>query len=183
MPALFMIYKFGAANAGSVAGRPGDLPRNTAGAWLFYAEQMPSQLGYATVALAIAALILAASNRLRLERWSLILLGVWFVIGYILFSLISVREPRHDLMILFPVILLAGMAPVTISKCRPWGSAAVLLLGLGTYSYSVVLYPPPVVAGYQDVALHARRAALSCSRGTAMAISFSKCANTRNAAT
>jgi len=156
LPALFMVYKFGSANVGSVAGRPGDLGRDSLGAWLFYAHQMPHQLGYATVALAIAGLVLALSNRVgvRLEPWVWVLLVVWFVTGYLFFSAISVREPRHDLMALFPVILLAAITVLTLMGSGMLGQAAVLLLGVGTYCYSLFWYPPPVVAGYREVAAY-----------------------------
>ncbi|MDR3533191.1 MAG: glycosyltransferase family 39 protein [Rhodopila sp.] len=153
-PAMFMIYKFGSANVGSVAGRPGDLARDSLGAWLFYAKLMPHQLGSATVALAAIGVILGLGRRLRagLEPWMGVMLIAWFATGYVFFSAISVREPRHDLMALFPVVLLAAFTVSTLAGRGPLGQAAILLLGAGTYFYSLFWYPPPVVAGYREIA-------------------------------
>ena len=55
-------------------------------------------------------------------------------------------------MILFPVILLASLTVVTLVGRGPVGQAALLLLGGGTYLYSLFWYPPPIVSGYRDVA-------------------------------
>jgi hypothetical protein len=116
VPAIFMMYRFGSANLGSVSGRPGDLAWNTWDAWLFYVTAMPNQCGYVTVFLATIGVPLAASGRLKIsiDRWMWWLLISWFVSGYVLLSAIGLRNPRHDLVILFPVILLAGLTVFTL---------------------------------------------------------------------
>ena len=153
LPAAYMFYRFGAVNVTSVVAAPDGLARDSFGAWSYYASQMPHQLGYGTVGLAVVGLVLALSGRLkvRLEPWAWTMLVVWFAGGYVFFSAISHKEPRHDLMILFPVILLASVTVVTLGG-RGRGQAALLLLGGGTYLYSLFWYPPTIVSGYRDVA-------------------------------
>ena len=67
-------------------------------AWVFYLEQLPRQLGWPTVILAAVYLTGAALRPgWRLPRGRFVFLLSWFGIGYLFFSYIMVREPRHDL--------------------------------------------------------------------------------------
>ncbi|MBS0231909.1 MAG: glycosyltransferase family 39 protein [Proteobacteria bacterium] len=154
LPAAYMFIRFGAINVDAVAGQPGDMAKDTFASWSFYAYQMPHQLGYPIVALAILGLPLALSGRLsvRLEPWAWTMLAVWFLGGYAFVSMIAHKELRHDLMILFPVILLAALAAVSLIRHNIAGPATVLLVGIATYGYSLFWYPPRVVSGYREVA-------------------------------
>jgi 4-amino-4-deoxy-L-arabinose transferase-like glycosyltransferase len=156
LPALYLLTHFGDANFGSVAGRPGDLPRFSPGAWLFYARQIPGQLGYAIPLLALCGLVLLVAGQLqwRLPTWLSIMLIAWIATGYICFSLIEVREPRHDIIILFPLIFLAAMTLDFMGRRLALGSIPVLLAGVAVYAYSVAFAAPPVVTGYRDIAAY-----------------------------
>lgn len=156
IPACFLIMRFGDANFGSVAGRPGDLGRFSLAAWLFYARQMPEQLGYVIVILAIAggALMLARRIPWRMPPWFTVMLLSWFAFGYALFSFIEVREPRHDILVLFPLIYLAASTLDRIGERIPLGGFLTLLVGGGIYAYSAVYAAPPVVTGYRDIATY-----------------------------
>jgi hypothetical protein len=154
LPAAYMFHRFGAVNVTAVVGQPGGMARHSFGAWTYYAAQLPHQLGYATVGLAVAGLVLSLSGRLKigLEPWAWALLVAWFAGGYLLFSLISHKEPRHDLMIVFPVIVLAALTVDRLGGRKLIAQIAILFVGAGTYFYSLIWYPPPVVSGYRDVA-------------------------------
>ncbi len=86
-----------------------------------------------------------------LEPWFAWLLVGWLVFGYLFFSAIGVREPRHGMMIAFPLMVFAVLA---IHRVLPrWAAQATIAgLGVATFLYSLFLYPPPRVEGYAKVA-------------------------------
>jgi 4-amino-4-deoxy-L-arabinose transferase-like glycosyltransferase len=159
-PAAYLFLHFGSVNIESVAGRPGDLPKDSLAGWLFYAKFIPYQLGWLSTVLAAGAALLFAVARPRIaERWFVALMIGWFTIGYLFFSAISVRESRHDLLILFPVALLIGLGVHrALGGGRP-AQAAVMALGLATLGYSLIFDPVSALTGYRAavdyVALHA----------------------------
>lgn len=152
IPAALLTWRFGAANVQSVGGRAIDLPISSIHAWLFYAEAIPSELGYLTVVLGVLGLALIALRRAPpRENWFAAVLLGWFGFGYLFFSAIGIREPRHSLMILFPLVLGAMIALHRILPSH-LAQVAALLLGGCTFVFSLLLCPPPVVAGYRAVA-------------------------------
>jgi Dolichyl-phosphate-mannose-protein mannosyltransferase len=164
IPAGLLTLKFGAINVESVAGRATDLPRTSIAAWVFYAEAIPQYLGYVATALAVCGLVLVVRRRTApLEPWFAWLLVGWLVCGYLFFSAIGVREPRHGMMMAFPLMVFAVLA---VHRLLPrWaGPAATAGLGAATFVYSLVLYPPPKIEGYAKVAnyvaLHAPKNAV-----------------------
>src|SRR5215469_6969944 len=164
VPIVLLTVAFGEANMQSVAGRPSDLPMASVAAWLFYAEAMPQYLGYGALALGLSGLVLVGLRRVQpLEPWLAGLLVGWLGFGYIFFSAIGGREPRHGLMIAFSLVLFALLAlhrflPTRLAQTTAAG------LGIGTFLYSLVFYTPPVVRGYRAltdyVAEHAPRNAV-----------------------
>jgi len=164
IPAVLLTLKFGAVNVDSVAGRSTDLPRTSLAAWLFYADAVPQYLGYIAAALAVCGLVLVMLRRpAPLEPWFSWLLVGWLVFGYLFFSVIGVREPRHGMMIAFPLTVFAVLA-VHWALPRSLAPAAVAGLGIATFLYSLFLYPPPRIEGYANiadyVALHAPKNAV-----------------------
>ncbi|HEV2100019.1 MAG TPA: glycosyltransferase family 39 protein [Stellaceae bacterium] len=152
VPAVLLTVKFGSVNVESVAGRSTDLPRTSLAAWLFYAETIPQYLGYVATVLAVCGLILVLSRRSApLEPWFAWLLVGWLVFGYLFFSAIGVREPRHGIMIAFPLTVFAVLA---LHRALPQGIAppAVAGLGFAVFLYSLLLYPAPRIEGYANIA-------------------------------
>jgi len=152
VPIVLLTVTFGEANIQSVAGRPADSPLASVAAWLFYAEAIPQYLGYCALTLGVGGLVLVALRQTPpLEPWFIGLLVGWLAVGYIFFSAIGVREPRHGLMIAFPLVLFALLALHRFLPTR-LAQLAAAGLGIGTFLYSLVFYTPPVVRGYQAVA-------------------------------
>lgn len=151
IPAALLTWRFGTVNLSSVMGIDGDLPRTSLGAWLFYAERIPAMLGYGGAALGVAGMALLVAGRAGADRALAWLLVGWFAWGYLFVSAISLREPRHGMMILFPLLVGAALA---LHRFLPaaWAQAATLLLGLATFGWSLVADPPPSIAGYAAVA-------------------------------
>jgi len=151
-PALLLTLKFGGVNVESVAGRSIDMPRTSLAAWIFYAKLIPDYLGVVGAILGIGGLVLVVRRRAAPLDPALawLLLG-WLIFGYLFFSAIAVREPRHGIMIAFP---LAMFAVVAVHRLLPVRLAPTTVAGLGaaTLLYSVTFDPPPRVVGYAEVA-------------------------------
>jgi hypothetical protein len=155
IPAAYLFMKFGSVNAESLSGRPGDLPRTSLGAWLFYGQLIPRQLGIVTTVLAAGGVALIAGGKVKAgPPWMLALMAAWFAVGYLFFSSISVREPRHDLTVLFPLVLAAGLATHRLLGRGRFAQAALLGLGIATLGYSAFFYRPPAVEGYRAIAAY-----------------------------
>jgi 4-amino-4-deoxy-L-arabinose transferase-like glycosyltransferase len=157
LPALLLTLRFGSVNIESVSGRSGDLPVTSLQAWSFYAELLPRYLGFAGMALGIGGLALLLFGRIGpRQSWFLWLFAGWFALGYLFASAIGVREPRHGLMMIFPLALLAIMTVHYLLPQR-WTQAVALALGGGTLLYSLLFYPVPEIDGYRAVADYVAR--------------------------
>jgi hypothetical protein len=157
IPAVLLTLKFGMINVQSVAGRPDDLPRTSLAAWLFYAKEMPHYLGILGTVLAACGIVFVLRRRTApLEPWLARFLLAWFVFGYLFFSSIDVREPRHGLMMTFPLAIFAVLALYRIVP-RPAVQAATAALGVATFVYSLLFYPAPAIEGYAAVADYVAR--------------------------
>ena len=152
LPAIIILRQFGAGNVASVSGLQGTLPLNTLACWLFYIKALPEQMGWLTVLLGTCGIVMMF-RRISLpeHRWTHALLLTWLVTGYVFFTLISVKETRHSLMILLP---LAIGAPMFLRAVLPksLGDAAGLALGAGSLLYTLIFNPVPRIAGYQNIA-------------------------------
>jgi hypothetical protein len=164
LPAVLLTLKFGAVNAGSVAGQVTDLPRTSIAAWVFYAKAIPQYIGYIATALAVYGVVLVLRRRpAPLDPWFAWMLVGWLVFGYLFFSVIDARESRYGIKIAFPLMVFAVLA---VHRVLPrWvAPSATAGLGVATLLYSMILYPPFAVEGYADVvdyvALHAPRNAV-----------------------
>lgn len=148
-PEAFLTLKFSAVNVGSVTGREGDIARHSLDAWLFYPRLLPSQLGWAALIFGIVGVVfLVVRSPSAMPRWAAPMLLVWLLFGYVFFSTIGVREPRHDLMILFPIILCAVIA----ANSLPFGRIVASTLAVGTFAYSLNFAPTPIVTGAREAA-------------------------------
>lgn len=153
VPAAVMLMKFGGGNLDSIAGsQTTDLPRTSIRAWTFYLEAMPSQLGWPALLLVPvgAVLLLRARSIPAADR---ALLASWWVIGYLVFSYIALREFRHALIILVPpaaaaIFLLRHLEP-RLGRLAP---AAAIVLAAATTAWGLFGRPAPTVVGHAEAA-------------------------------
>ncbi len=155
LPLVLLTLKFGQANVQSVSELPDSAAsRATLAGWLWYARMWPSQFGPPLLAvLALGALAGAWLGRGRSgmtgpERsfwWA------WFGVGYLFFSYIELKEARHSVFILLPMVL--GVA-VLLQQARPaWlasafaGTAAACAVG-----WTLLERPVYYVDGYARMA-------------------------------
>jgi hypothetical protein len=110
-PLIWMTLSFGSVNVGAVAGgqAAGELSRLSVENWVYYLKQLPRQVGGAGMAfLAISlASLPRAIRRAGCRRPFFCVIAAWLAWGYLFFSFVSLKEPRHGVFILFPLILLS----------------------------------------------------------------------------
>jgi len=170
LPLVFLTIEFGAANLRSVVDAGNlEAQRTTIEGWFFYARQVPALLGWPLLLLAAAAPILIAHRRLvSLARGDIVLLASWFIVGYIIFSLIDLKGARHALFFLPPMLIASGLAASMLLPRRVADACLVAVVAaLGVYT--LVEAPVPAVAGYRTaaewIAAHADKNAIIAFSG------------------
>jgi hypothetical protein len=150
IPALVLMKKFGGANLASVTG-VGDMPTpDTLAFWTFYVRVLPEQMGWSMTLLAIPAVIAMVAALARGDRLYLLPLS-WLVFGYMFYTLISQKEPRHSLMVLLPI----AIAIPALAQRLPWrpvAPALSLLFAAGVFIQAMAFEPVPVISGYRSIA-------------------------------
>jgi hypothetical protein len=158
VPLALLTLEFGAANVQSVVGIADRVVgRDSIAGWLWYAHQVPGQLGWPLLAASLLGVVTAVLRRRAYAITpqalaDLALLLGWVVVGYVFFSFIDLKEARHSTLILPPLLVMAGIACHRLLPARP-ATVAAFLLVLGTGAATWRLSPVPQVAGYRDAAL------------------------------
>jgi len=152
LPLAAMTAKFGQVNVSATAGETGnELTRMSIAAWVYYARQLPGQIGWPSLVLALSYFV----ARWIRPNWRLSsaerLLILWFVAGYIFFSLVALKEPRHSLLILLPLPMLAVAA---LYRMLPMVPAIIASIGLaiGSFAYTMFADEVPFINGYSEAA-------------------------------
>jgi hypothetical protein len=153
VPLVIVTMWFGQANVQSVSGIPdAEVSRLTLDGWLWYAKRLPEQLGYGVLgALLIAAAFALAQRKRQWPDSGLIFMIVWFVAGYLFFSSIDLKESRHTVFLLPPVVLAAAML---IRQVLQRDNAVIALAAVFLTTSATTLLERPVrfVSGYADAA-------------------------------
>ncbi len=152
IPLAVLTLKFGQANLQSVSGvSDAVVSRDSLSGWIWYAQQMPGQMGWPALLAAIAGLVALALRRARLALFLPLLL--WLVIGYLMFSAIDLKEARHSIFLLFPLSVFAafGLSQL-LGKWPVAAGASALAVGIVTLGLTVLTRPVHNVAGYTEVA-------------------------------
>jgi len=151
VPLAVLTMKFGQVNMQSVSGIvDSEVSRKTLAGWLWYAKQMPGQLGWPALLAALLGLVslILGAGRVR-EHLFLIL---WLVIGYLFFSAIDLKEARHSVFLLLPLAILAASGLVFLLRKQPMlAGGSVAALGLITLGWTMFLRPVQYVAGYHEL--------------------------------
>jgi hypothetical protein len=133
-------------NVGSVVGGNwNQIPVFSRQGWSFYARMLPGQLTWPVMLAAAAGLALAAILRKRSEGERFF--AAWLVAGYVFFSLIALKEPRHTVTILLP---LAFFAVEAVRRTVPGRLAPALsmLFACAVFGNTLWRHPAPYVDGY-----------------------------------
>jgi 4-amino-4-deoxy-L-arabinose transferase-like glycosyltransferase len=152
IPAAWLNLHYGAANIQSASDLAGELPRDSLAAWLFYPAALPEMLSWPVLVLALVGSALVARERGgALRGWPLVLLLTWIAVGYLAFSAISLRAPRHVLPVLTPLVILAGYALQRLAPAR-WAGLAACAFGVATLGMTLYTDPVPVITGHKAIA-------------------------------
>jgi hypothetical protein len=159
IPLLVLTMKFGQANVQSVTGiADATVGRDSLNGWVWYLRQMPEQIGWPVCIVAIfglGALFLGQSKK-RTTHWNVANQGdfffwvTWALFGYLFFSAIDLKEARHSVFILPPVVMLACVMLLRLSAWG-WPRIAVIVwigLPLAVLIQTVVFRPVYFVSGY-----------------------------------
>lgn len=155
VPLAVLTLKFGQANVQSVTGVADAVAsRASWQGWVWYLKQIPDQVGWPLAVLALVGAALAAWRRLPG-------LGFWwlsFLVGYLFFSLIDLKEARHSIFLLPSVVFFAVLALRMLVPLRlqMW---VLALLWLVTAGLTVWTRPVLFVGGYARAAAEVARLA------------------------
>ena len=152
LPLVVVMLKFGQQNAASVSGAWLKASRVSFGTWVYYLRELPEQMGWPALALAVVFLLSMALEKGRLlPKDAQGFLLAWLGLGYVFFSWILFKERRHTVLILFPLVVfaVAGLRRLLPAKAA---RAAALLLACGTFGYSALFGQVPYVRGYREAA-------------------------------
>lgn len=160
-PLVYITLEFGQTNIGAVAGgqATGELNRLSIENWVYYLKQIPKQVGVVNMVLLCIAIGVSARVASNSESEGVLLwfFGAWFLWGYLFYSYISVKEPRHTIFLLFPLLFISMLFVSRISV-NAWLGKVILALAVLNFMGTIIFQPIPyvrnhaVAAGY--VAAH-----------------------------
>ena len=156
-PLAVISLRFGHVNVNSVVGGSWNtVPVFSLKGWLFYAQQIPAQIGWPATVLAV---VYVAGSALRPEwrRQPFAFLVAWFLSGYVLFSLVALKEPRHTVFILLPMAFFAVSGLRHLLARVPAHPIGVAVCAILMFSYTVASKPVPAVSGYRQAADYVAR--------------------------
>lgn len=155
LPLVAVTLKFGQANVQSVTGVADAVASRTSWeGWVWYLRQIPSQVGWPVAALSMLGAALAVLRRKSdLSFWVLN-----FLVAYIFFSLIDLKEARHSIFLLSSVVFFAVWF---LQRLLPqhWDDSALFLLVLITAGQTFWMRPVFYVQGYAQAAAAVARLA------------------------
>lgn len=154
-PLAYITLNFGQTNIGAVVGgqATGELDRFSVENWLYYLNHMPMLLGplnAVLIGLSVAALP-KANLRAKHDRLLLWFFGAWFVWGYLFFSFIALKEPRHGIFLIFPLLFVA-MLIIGRTPARDWLRYGILCFAIFNIVGTVVFFPAPYVRNHAAAA-------------------------------
>ncbi|WP_198531226.1 ArnT family glycosyltransferase [Thauera phenolivorans] len=163
IPLVALTIKFGQVNVQSALNMPdAATSRASLSNWLWYLKRLPDQLGWPVLVISALGAAVIGARHLRLihptNETSLDLDPVfwilWGMVGYVFFSLIDLKEARHSIFVLPPIVMLACALLVQIKKLGCTRTANFLWIALPAAVVFQTVYFRPVwyVGGYAAAA-------------------------------
>jgi hypothetical protein len=117
-----------------------------------YATDLDAIAGPIALALAIIGLLAALIRPAwRMPRNLASSVGAWFVVGYLVLSLIPHKEPRTGLLLAVPVAVAAAWSLGAVLP-RIWRAAGPIAVAIGAFAWTAVDPPTLRVTGYREAA-------------------------------
>lgn len=161
VPLLVLFVKFSSYNLAQATAVDDAVAARWSFAGLtYYARIMPEVLSWPTTLLAVAYTVVAPFvPRLRLPREDAVYLLLWLGLGYVFYTMIAVKEPRHILFITYPLVLAAVLLLDRLASGRAWRAAVTPVLAVCVLVGSAAMRPPPYVTGMRAAAQEIARIA------------------------
>lgn len=156
IPLAILTLKFGGANIQSVTGIPDSrASRTTLEGWIWYAKHLTALTWWPILVLAVLTPILSLVGiiKTRLSKTDAVLLASWFAIGYLALSFIELKESRHALLILPPILISAGLFFPGLLPKKGIGTALFALIVIATGAFTWQYRPNPLISGYREAAV------------------------------
>lgn len=162
VPLALLQLKFGSFNVISAIDRPDTAgpSRFSAESLTWYAVRLPSMLGWPTLLLAAAPVFFLLRRGVGNIRGDVLLALGWLGVTYVALCMIALKETRHGLPLLVPLVILAAITMDQVARLRvllPVAAAALLVLQLWSN-------PTRGVVGYQEAADRIAAIALPAAR-------------------
>ena len=165
-PMLCCLLHFGQVNVGAVLGgqAAGELSRLSLQNWLFYARALPAQLGpVVSIAVCILAVTALGKGVRRGEPHLFLFLFSWLLWGYLFFSLVALKEQRHGIFIIFPLLFLLVYA-FHLNRKGAFPRSVLQLFGVASLIYALWFDPVFAVKNFPEAADYVARNAPQQSR-------------------
>lgn len=158
IPLLVLTMKFGQVNVQSVTGIPdAKVGRDSLSGWVWYLSQMPEQIGWPVCITALLGLGIASLGRsmTTAAHWNgvkgdVLFWFLWALGGYLFFSAIDLKEARHSVFILPPIVVIACvmLSRLSVSGCPRFTAMAWIALPLAVLIQTAIFRPVYFVGGY-----------------------------------
>jgi hypothetical protein len=153
LPVVILFFAFASYDLEQAASMPGSPARWSAESLSYYARILPTVFSWPTVVLACLYTITSLwMPALRPARMEAVFLVAWVVVGYVFYSMIAVKEPRHILFITYPFALAAVLLLVRLLPQVMFRSALILTLAGGVLVQTLVSATVPFVTGMRQAA-------------------------------
>ncbi len=154
VPLAVIQVKFGSFNVQNTTAHPDGVSAGSLEGLFWYLVRLPEVLGWWVVAPAAAAVLCALPRLRRICASRDILFFVcWFLGGYLLFTLIDLKETRHGLPMYLPVVF-AAAGFFSLPVLAKWREYLVLAVGVGVAAVTLLFHPSPHGSGYNQAAAY-----------------------------
>ena len=153
LPLIALTVKFGQANVQSVTGiADAAVSRSSLAGWLWYARQLSQQMGWPALLASLAGIVLLCRKWASVDKAAAFLLAAWLVCGYVFFSAIDLKEARHSVFILPPLLLLGALGLRAGLADKRKVATALAVVFLATAGHTLLQRPVHYVDGYREAA-------------------------------
>jgi 4-amino-4-deoxy-L-arabinose transferase-like glycosyltransferase len=153
IPVLAVFLSFSSYNLDQAETVAAAASRWSVASLTYYIVAMPSVVSWPSLVLAsiyVAAVPFARS--LRLPRTDAILLSTWVTFGYVFYTMIAVKDPRHIMLVTYPIVLAAVLLLDRMLARFSWRAALPLLFTCGVFASTAYSRPAPFVTGMRQAA-------------------------------
>ncbi len=155
IPLIYITLEFGQSNIQAATDSPEAINDTFTFEVLFwYLTKIPIQLGWSAfvgLIIAFATFILWTKNKVEVIKDNSFLI-LWFIVGYIFYTLIELKLTRFSIHMLLPLALFIGFACDKINeKKQSLGNMFITTIIVLTLIETIITRPVEYVAGYNNV--------------------------------